>query len=186
MTIIRKKTGSILLTLIVTSLMVNAPSFAGMGGGSDRGSGSGGDSGSGMSSSMEGGGDRQDMESRSSSRTMEQSNVHVDIGSMSEISTGGLGSGDMTMEIRPVRYKDGLLEVKYYANTHSVSLGRYDLMELCTLEVNGKFYKPVKADQMKGHHAGGRIVFEVPERPDQFRMVIRDIPQVKERSYDWN
>ena len=110
----------------------------------------------------------------------------MDIGSMPEISTGGLGSGDMTMEIRPVRYNDGLLEVKYYANTHSVSLGRYDLMELCTLEVNGKFYKPIKADQMRGHHAGGRIVFEVPERPDQFRIVIRDIPQVNERSYEWN
>ena len=110
----------------------------------------------------------------------------MDIGSMPEMSTGGLGSGDMTMEIRPVRYSDGRLEVKYYANTHSVSLGRYDLMELCTLEVNGKFYKPVKVDQMRGHHAGGRIVFEVSEKPDQFRIVIRDIPQVNERSYDWN
>ena len=109
-----------------------------------------------------------------------------EISSMSAISTGGLGSDDMTMEITPVRYSDGRLEVKYYANTHSVSLGQYDLMELCTLEVDGKIYKPVKADRMSGHHAGGRIVFEVPERPDQFRIVIRDIPQVKERSYDWN
>ena len=109
-----------------------------------------------------------------------------EISSMPAISTGGLGSDDMTMEITPVRYSDGRLEVKYYANTHSVSLGQYDLMELCTLEVDGKIYKPVKADRMSGHHAGGRIVFEVPERPDQFRIVIRDIPQVKERSYDWN
>ena len=110
----------------------------------------------------------------------------MDIGAMSEIVTGGLGSGDMTLEIRPVRYSDGRLEVKYYANTHTVSLGGYDLMELCTLEVDGKIYKPVKADQMRGHHAGGRIVFEVPEEPKQFRIVIRDIPLVKERTYDWN
>ncbi|MCK5351934.1 hypothetical protein KAJ77_05115 [bacterium] len=109
-----------------------------------------------------------------------------EISSMPAISTGGLGSGDMTMEITPVGYSGGRLEVKYYANTHSVSLGKYDLMELSTLEVDGKIYKPVKADRLRGHHAGGRIIFEVPERPDQFRIVIRDIPQEKERSYDWN
>ncbi len=118
--------------------------------------------------------------------TVDGSGAHADIGSMPGITTGGLGSGDMTMDIKPVRYENGRLEVKYYANTHSVSLGKYDLMELCTLEVDGKIYKPFKADQMRGHHAGGRIVFEVPERPDRFRIVIRDIPQVKERSYDWN
>ncbi len=173
MTIIRKYVGSILLPLIIASFMAIAPAFAEMGGGSDRGSGSG------MGSPTEGDSDRRDMDSRSGSTNM-------DIGSMPEMSTGGLGSGDMTMEIRPVKYNDGLLEVKYYANTHSVSLGRYDLMELCTLEVNGKFYKPIKADQMRGHHAGGRIVFEVSEKPDQFRIVIRDIPKVNERSYDWN
>jgi hypothetical protein len=170
---IMKNMGSILLTLIVASLMAVPPSFAGMGGGSDR------DSGSGMGSSTAGENDRRDMDSRSGSANM-------DIGSMPEISTGGLGSGDMTMEIRPVRYSNGHLEVKYYANTHSVSLGKYDLMELCTLEADGESYKPFRADRMRGHHAGGRIVFEVPERPDRFRIVIRDIPKVKERFYDWN
>jgi hypothetical protein len=59
-------------------------------------------------------------------------------------------------------------------------------MELSTLEVEGEVYKPVKADRMSGHHAGGKIIFEVPEKPANFRIVIRDIPQVKERSYDWN
>jgi len=178
MTIIRKNAGFILLTLIVASLMAVAPSFAGMGGGSDRGSGSGGDSGSGMGSPTAGGSDRQDMDSRSGSANM-------DISAMSEIVTGGLGSGNMTMEIRPVRYSDGRLEVKYYANTHTVSLGKYDLMELSTMEVNGKVYHPVKADRMRGHHAGGKIVFEIPERPDRFRMVIQGLPGVEKRLYEW-
>ena len=105
---------------------------------------------------------------------------------MPEITTGGLGSGDMTMDVKPVKYKDGRLEVEYYANTHSVSLGRYDLMELSTLEVDGKVYKPVKADKMRGHHAGGKIVFEVTEKPERFRIVIREIPRVEERLYEWN
>ena len=110
----------------------------------------------------------------------------MEISSMPAISTGGLGSGDMTMEITPVRYSNGRLEVKYYANTHSVSLGKYDLMELSTLEVDGKVYNPVKADLMRGHHAGGRIIFDVPEKPDRFRILIHDIPTVEERFYEWN
>lgn len=180
MTTTVKNAGFILLTLIVTLLIAVAPSFAGMRGGSDRGSGSS------MSGSTAGDSDRQDTDSSSGSRMVDQGGARLDIGSMPEITTGGLGSGDMTMDIKPVKYKEGRLEIKYYANTHSVSLGKYDLMELCTLEVDGKIYKPVKADQMRGHHAGGRIVFEVPERPDRFRIVIRDIPLVKERTYDWN
>lgn len=177
---IRNKVGSALLTLFVAGLMAAAPSFAGMWGGSDRGAGSG------TSSAMDRDGDRQDMVSRSDSRMMDQSNVPVDIGSMPEITTGGLGSGDMTMDVKPVKYKNGRLEVKYYANTHSVSLGRYDLMKLSTLEIGGKVYKPVKADRMRGHHAGGKIVFEVTEKPDRFRIVIRDLPRVEERLYEWN
>ena len=173
------KTGSIVLTLIVAGLMAAAPSYAGMWGGSDRGSGSG------MDSTKERNGDRREMMDRSGGQITDQNNVRVAIGSMPEISTGGLGSGDMTMDVKPVRYKNGRLEVKYYANTHSVSLGKYDLMKLSTLEVDGTTYKPVKADRMSGHHAGGRIIFEVPEKPDRFRIVIRDIPQVDERSYYW-
>jgi hypothetical protein len=180
MNIIINKTGSVLLTLVAAGLMAAAPSLAGMQGGSGTGPGSG------TSSTMESGSDRQDMVSRSGSRMMDGGNAPMDISSMTEVSTGGLSSGDMTMEVKPVKYKNGRLEVKYYANTHSVSLGRYDLMELSTLEVDGKVYKPVKADRMRGHHAGGRIVFEVPQRPEQFRIVIRDIPKVEERLYAWD
>lgn len=109
-----------------------------------------------------------------------------EISSMPAISTGSTGSGDMSMEITPVRYSNGRLEVKYSSSTHSVSLDKYDLMELSTLEVDGKVYRPVKTDRMSGHHASGRIIFEVPEKPDGFRIVIRDIPRVNERLFDWN
>ncbi len=144
-----------------------------------------------MGGSMGSDADRQDMGSGSGydGQMMDREDPesgHMDITSMPMISTGGLGSGDMTMEVTPARYKDGRLEVKYYANTHSVSLGNYDLMKLSTLEADGTVYSPAQVDRMKGHHASGRIVFEMPERPKQFRILIRDIPQVKVRSYDWN
>jgi len=109
-----------------------------------------------------------------------------EISAMPMIATGSLESGDISMEITPVSYSNGRLEVKYYANTHSGNLGKYDLMELGTLETNGKVYKPVKADRMSGHHAGGRIIFDVPEKPDRFRIVIHNIPIVEERFYEWN
>ena len=171
----KKKTVKLLSALIFFSLLTGNQAFARMDGSGSEGQG-GMDSGPGAGTRS----------GPSGSEMMDQGNTLVDIGSMSMITTGGLGSGDMTMDITPVKYKNGRLEVKYYANTHSVSLGKYDLMELSTLEVDGKIYKPVKADRMRGHHAGGRIVFEVPEKPEHFRIVIRDIPRVKERLHVWN
>lgn len=165
----------ILSTFLLLALVAAGPVAARMTG---SGGGNQGDMSGGTGSGMGSGSTEKGMTSRYQ--------AHQDIGSMPGITTGGLGSGDMTMDIKPVRYKDGRLEVKYYGNTHSVSLGKYDLMELCTLEVDGKVYKPVKADRMRGHHSGGRIIFEVPEEPDRFRIVIRDIPRVNERTYDWN
>ena len=123
---------------------------------------------------------------RAGDRMMDADDMHVDIASMPGITTGGLGSGDMTLDIKPVRFRNGRLEVKYSANTHSVNLGNYDLMELSTMEADGKVYRAVQADPMRGHHAKGKIVFEVSEQPDHFRIVIHDIPHVMERSYEWN
>ncbi len=178
----RKRTFQFVLTLILSGAVTASPALAGMGGGS------GGGSGSGMDGS--GGGEQRGTAARQG-RGMEAEGMGVnqefrEISAMPAISTGGLGSGDMTLEITPVRYSNGRLEVKYYANTHSVSLGKYDLMELSTLEVDGKVYDPVKADRMRGHHAGGRIIFDVPEKPDRFRIVIHNIPIVEERFYEWN
>ncbi len=171
----KKKTVQILSALIFFSLLTGNQAFARMDG---SGSGGQGGMGSGPGAGTESG--------PSGGEMMDTRSDHLDYGSMPMITTGGLGSGDITMDITPVKYKNGRLEVKYSANTHSMSLGKYDLMELSTLEIDGKVYKPVKADRMRGHHAGGRIVFEVPEKPERFRIVIRDIPRVEERLFDWN
>ena len=181
------KTLTILFTLGIAGLLAVTPVFAGMGGGS--GGGMGGGSGSNSEGTMGGGsgndsGDRTDGNGYGD-RMMTESQRH-DLSSMPGISTGGLGSGDMTMEIEPVMFGNGRLEVKYYANTHNVSLGKYDLMELSTMEVDGKVYHPVEADRMSGHHAGGKIVFEISERPDHFRMVIQGLPGVEKRLYEWD
>jgi hypothetical protein len=181
MKIISKNIGSIVLTLAFAGLMTATLSYAGMWGG-----GSGRSSGAGMNSTNERDIDRKEMTDKSDSQRMDKGDARKAIGTMPKISTGGLGSGDMTMDVNPVKYKNGRLEFKYYANTHSVSLGKYDLMELSTLEVEGEVYKPVKADRMSGHHSGGKIIFEVPEEPANFSIIIRDIPKVEVRTYEWN
>jgi len=186
MNIFIKRTFLLVLTLILSGAVTASPALAGMGGGRDSDSGSG--SGSGMNGS--GGGEQRGTAARQERDTDAEgvgaNREFREISSMPAISTGSTGSGDMSMEITPIRYSNGRLEVKYSSSTHSVSLDKYDLMELSTLEVDGKVYRPVKTDRMSGHHASGRIIFEVPEKPDGFRIVIRDIPRVNERLFDWN
>ena len=193
------KITKLLLIFTIAGFVAASPALAGMGGGSGGGMGGGSDSDSGDSmggDSDSDSGDSMGGDSGNDSgdrmggngygdRTMTEGQSH-DLRSMPEISTGGLGSGDMTLEIEPVMFGNGRLEVKYYANTHTVSLGKYDLMELSTMEIDGKVYHPVEADRMSGHHAGGKIVFEVPEKPDRFRMVIQGLPGVEKRLYEWN
>ncbi|UCF31533.1 MAG: hypothetical protein JSV26_03735 [bacterium] len=159
----------------IAGILGGIPAFAGMGGGGGPGGGASGGMGgdSGMETSPMPRGTGQGMRGP------------VDIDSMPSISTGGMNSGNATIEMKPYRFSDGRLELKYYANTHTVSLGKYDLMELTTLEVDGNIYRPLSIARMRGHHAGGRIVFEVPEMPRQFRVIIRGVPSVEERIYEW-
>lgn len=159
----------------IVGILGGIPAFAGMGGGG----GSGGSGGGGM-------GGATGMETGSMSRGPGSGETaQLDMGSMPLISTGGMDGRNATIEMRPHRFREGRLELKYYANTHSVSLGKYNLMELTTLEYDGEVHRPVKIDRMRGHHAGGKIVFEMPEMPEHFRVVIRGVPNVEERVYEW-
>ena len=165
---------SVFIFLFTFSL---TPAFAGMGGGSGGGSGGGEMGGSGGGMDPQGGArGSRDMPSAESSRG---------VGSMPMVSTGSMGGGSAKIDLKPVRYREGKLEVKFSANTHSVSLSRYDLMERTTLEYGGRTFSPVRSDRMRGHHAGGRMVFEIGEEPDSFRIIIRGVPTVEERVYSW-
>jgi hypothetical protein len=109
----------------------------------------------------------------------------VDVGDLPRIAVGSMGPGDAVIELKPDKYKDGKLVVKYYANTHSVSLGNYNLLESTSLKIGDKYFRPVDADGLYGHHPKGRITFLLDELPDSFTIVIRGIPAVDERVYEW-
>ncbi|GBE13990.1 hypothetical protein BMS3Abin14_00024 [bacterium BMS3Abin14] len=108
-----------------------------------------------------------------------------DEGSMPMMSSGTMNSGDAVIDLRPVRYHDGMMEVAFKANTHSVALENYNFTDHAELEFNGHTYRPVRSDRMRGHHNGGKMIFEVSERPEHFRIIIKGIPGPAERVYEW-
>jgi len=100
-------------------------------------------------------------------------------------STGTMDPGDVVIDVKPVVTEDGKIRVNLSANTHSIELRQFDLSQITTLEYDGKVLRPVKADRIGGHHARGRIIFETNDNPKSFRIVIRGIPNVQERVYEW-
>jgi hypothetical protein len=109
----------------------------------------------------------------------------VDVRDLPKIAVGSMGPGDAVIELKPDKYKDGKLVVKYFANTHSVSLGNYNLKESTSMKVGEEAFKPAKADDLYGHHPKGKITFLLDDLPDSFTIVIRGIPAVDERVYEW-
>ena len=109
----------------------------------------------------------------------------VDVGDLPMIAVGSTESGDAVIELKPDAYENGKLVVRYLANTHSVSLGNYNLLESAILKIGEKTFKPVEADDFNAHHPKGRITFLVDELPEVFTIVIKGIPAVEERIYEW-
>ncbi len=105
--------------------------------------------------------------------------------SMHRSSTGNMNDGGVKMGMEPYSFEDGTFRVKFFANTHTINLGTYDMMERTHLEYGDREYIPVSVDRMRGHHAGGEIVFNLPEAPDHFRIIVRGLPNVQERIFDW-
>jgi hypothetical protein len=99
--------------------------------------------------------------------------------------TGSLNDGDVEIGLTP--FIDGsTLTFKLGMNTHSVDLGEFDLTKITTLEYGGKTISPVEAKKPRGHHAYGKIVFDVEEVIGNFKITIKGIPKIQERVYEWN
>ena len=101
-------------------------------------------------------------------------------------STGSMEDGDALVDLKPKALKNGRLMVSLSANTHSVDLGQFDLTKITTLEYQGKVFKPAKASRIGGHHARSKIVFDIGEDITSFKIIIKGIPNVQERVYEWH
>ncbi|RMF54614.1 hypothetical protein D6745_04710 [Candidatus Woesearchaeota archaeon] len=101
------------------------------------------------------------------------------------VTTGTTEPGSVSVELQPQYIKDSRLVVNARLNTHSVDLSQFDLKQVTTLEYNGKTVNPIEAPQLSGHHSRGNIIFEVGEEPESFRIIIKGIPNVEERIFEW-
>ncbi len=153
----------------VLSLLAAAPLLADMGGGSSGG-------GSGMGTGGMSG---------PSSESMQRASGMMNVGDMPMVSTGSTSSGGVKLDLKPVSLEKGQLKIKFKANTHAENLARHNLMQQAMLIYGENEVGPVKVDRMGGHHAGGTMIFEVGGNPEHFKIVIKGIPGVEERIYEW-
>ncbi|MBI4016893.1 MAG: hypothetical protein HY363_04330 [Candidatus Aenigmarchaeota archaeon] len=101
------------------------------------------------------------------------------------ISSGTTDNGDVSIELTPAGTKDGKLQINIVANTHSVDLSQFDLLQITSLIVGEKTIKPVVAPLLSGHHSSGIIEFEAGGIAAEFTVIIKGIPQIEERIFKW-
>ncbi|MBI2558693.1 hypothetical protein HYW20_05195 [Candidatus Woesearchaeota archaeon] len=102
------------------------------------------------------------------------------------ISTGSTDQGSVQIDLTPRGFANSQLQVDFAVNTHSVELGTYALEKITTLEYGGKKISPINAPKLEGHHSSGALAFNVIEKFDKFRIIIKGIPNVEERVFEWN
>lgn len=101
------------------------------------------------------------------------------------ITTGTTSSGDVSIELQPHEVENGILIVDLWADTHSVDLSEYDLLQITTLEFGASSISPTTAPALGGHHVSGTLEFEVDQPISSFSIKIKGIPKVQERVFNW-
>ncbi len=101
-------------------------------------------------------------------------------------STGSLQSEDVLIELTPIGIKNGKFGVLITANTHSVDLSKFDLMQQTILQYDNKEIKPISAPMLSGHHSSGALAFNLNGQPTSFRIIINDIPTTEKRVFEWS
>lgn len=109
-----------------------------------------------------------------------------------EITIGTTDDGDVAISLTPQAPENGVLNVVIAANTHSVDLSQFNLMNNIILEYKDKRKqketqtKPVSAPQLSGHHANGVITFALGQNElESFAIAVLGIPKEQQRVYQW-
>ena len=93
--------------------------------------------------------------------------------------------GEVTIDITPMEFDDGKFYFDINLNTHSVELSSYDLYQLIKIQVDEKNTAPSSAPKLSGHHNSGTLIFDVGIEPKSFRIIINNIPDIEERTFQW-
>jgi hypothetical protein len=90
--------------------------------------------------------------------------------------------GVVTLWFHP-RWRDSVLEVRMIVFSHSVHVSAAQLHERTRLVVDGLAWAPVSVGPW--HLDAITLVFRLPRRPEHFKIVIRDVPDVPTRVLSW-
>ncbi len=97
---------------------------------------------------------------------------------------GSTDTESVSIELKPLGFLNGKLEVSININTHSVDLTKFNLKEIISLEYNGKIINPIEVPVLQGHHVSGKLVFNM-EETKSFTIKIKGIPDIEERVFSW-
>ena len=90
----------------------------------------------------------------------------------------------VTVDLTP-KFENGRLYVNMEVNTHTVDLSQYDLKDIVALEFEGKSIKPVSAPKLSGHHNSVQLIFDVGKELSNFKIIVKDLPDIQERVFEW-
>jgi hypothetical protein len=91
----------------------------------------------------------------------------------------------VTIDLIPHQYEKGILDIDISLNTHSVDMSQFDLKKQVRLILDDNEYYPVTVPSLRGHHNSGTLRFEIPKEPKEFKIIIKGIPDIKERVFEW-
>lgn len=94
--------------------------------------------------------------------------------------------GDVTVNLKPIEFEDGLLAVRIGIDTHNVDdLYKYDLKQITRLVIGTKSISPTSAPRLGGHHNNGKLVFNIGQIPERFSILIEGLHSKETRRFDW-
>ncbi|MBI4144382.1 hypothetical protein HY486_03990 [Candidatus Woesearchaeota archaeon] len=93
--------------------------------------------------------------------------------------------GEVTIDLIPAGYTNGVMAFNIEVNTHTIDLSQFDLSKLTTLEYEGKTILPKTASKLTGHHNSGIITFQTEKEIKNYKIIIKEFAGVPERAFEW-
>ncbi len=93
--------------------------------------------------------------------------------------------GPIMFMLTPKGMEGGQFLVDISVDTHSGDLKNLDLKRQVRLKIDGRSYAPTEEVRLRGHHAGGTLVFPLQHAPKQFEIVILAVGSMGDVVFRW-
>lgn len=93
--------------------------------------------------------------------------------------------GPITFMLTPKGMEGGQFLVDIRVDTHTGDLKELNLKKQVRLKIDGRSYAPTGEVRLRGHHAGGTLVFPLQHAPKQFEIVILAVGSMGDVRFNW-